>query len=63
MNIIKSMWEDLGVTEDYRFIYENVVKDIQSSMRKDFLDFELNNLKKFSDNLLVKNSYLLKNYF
>ena len=53
MNVIRSMWEDLGVTEGYRIIYENIVKDIDKRMRKDFLDFETTNLKKFSDNLLV----------
>lgn len=53
INMITSLWDDLGVTDFYRVIFESVLKDLDSNMKKDLLDHEMSSLKKFSDCLLV----------
>ena len=47
------MWEDLGVTDNYRQLYENIARELSDTLRKEFVDFEINTLKKFLDNLIV----------
>lgn len=54
INVISSLWDDLGVTDYYRVIFESLLKDLDSDMRKDLLDHEMFSLKKFSDCLLVR---------
>lgn len=51
MNIVQSMWDDLGVKDDYRTIFEQIAKELDESSRKEFFEFENSSLKKFSDNL------------
>jgi hypothetical protein len=46
------MWDDLGVTEDYRMIFDNIAKELEDNLRKEFFDFEISSLKRFSDNLI-----------
>jgi hypothetical protein len=53
INIIQSMWDELGVTEYYKTIYETISRQLNGELRKEFFDFEMNSLKRFSDNLLV----------
>lgn len=48
---IINYWDDLGVTEVYRNIFDNTLEGLEPSFKKDFLDFETNSLKKFSDHL------------
>ena len=54
INIIHSMWEDLGVTESYRNLYENIAKELDDIHRKEFIDYEIGILKRFLDNLNVR---------
>ena len=53
INVISSLWDDLGVTDYYRIIFESLMKDLDTQMKKEFLDHEMSSLKKFSDCLLV----------
>jgi phage tail sheath gpL-like len=50
---IRNLWDQLGVVENYRQIFENVVLDLDLSVRKDFLEFEINALNKFYEQLTV----------
>ncbi len=52
-NIIISLWEELGVTDSYMLIFENLSKEIDQLMRKDLFESEISSLKKFSDLLFV----------
>jgi hypothetical protein len=54
INIIHSMWDDLGVTESYRNLYESIARELDNVHRKEFIDYEIGLLKKFLDNLNVK---------
>lgn len=54
LNMIQTLWEDLGVTQTYRLIFESIILDLDDTMKKDLLDFEINSLKKFSECLLVR---------
>ena len=53
LNVIQSLWDDLGVTDNYRIIFESLSRFMDSKMKKDLFDYEMNALKKFSDCLLV----------
>ena len=50
---IKMLWEDLGVTDNYQIIFENLSRDIDPIMRQDLFEHENNSLGKFSELLLV----------
>jgi hypothetical protein len=50
---IKILWEDLGVTDNYQIIFENLSKDIDPIMKQDLYELENNLLKNFSELLLV----------
>ena len=52
--IMKQYWNDLGVTEDYKSYFEAYATEFQTKDRKDYFNFEINNLKKIHDNLSVK---------
>ena len=66
---IKMLWKDLGVTENYQIIFENLSKDIDHIMKQDLFELEINSLRKFSELLIVKKklitnfsiSFLIKN--
>ncbi len=49
MNIIQSMWDDLGVLENYRVIFRYICLELDPTARKGFLDFEQQSLKKIYD--------------
>jgi valyl-tRNA synthetase len=53
MATIRSLWEQLGVVDNYRQVFETVIHDLDISVRKDFLDFEIISLTRFHDQLLV----------
>ncbi len=53
MNVILSLWEDLGVTDYYKIIFDSLARDLDTNMKKYLLDNEMSSLKKFSDSLLV----------
>jgi len=53
INAISSLWDDLGVTDYYRVIFDSLLKNLDSNIKKDLLDHEMSSLKKFSDCLLV----------
>lgn len=50
---IKMLWDDLGVTDNYRVIFENLSKDIDPLMKQDLFEHENNSLGKFSELLIV----------
>ena len=49
LNLVHSIWDDLGVTEEYRQVFESIVKELDEQIRKELFEFEITNLKKFSD--------------
>ena len=53
LNIIQNMWEDLGLNQDYKNIFLNIVTDLDITTCKELLDFELGSLRKFADALSV----------
>lgn len=54
-NTIISLWEELGVTDNYKAIFDNLSKDIDPLMKKDLFESEINSLRKFSELLFVIN--------
>jgi len=56
-NTLISLWEDLGVTDNYKIIFESLSKDIDPLMRKDLYESEILFLRKFSELLFVKNVF------
>jgi hypothetical protein len=53
LNIVQSMWDDLGVTDGYKMLFESIARELEENLRKEFIDFEIGSLKRFSDNLMV----------
>lgn len=56
------MWDDLGVNNDYRAIFESVGKQLLSESRKEFFDYEISQLKRFSDNLMVNRQLTIETF-
>jgi hypothetical protein len=48
---VLALWEDLGVTESYRLIFDSIAQELDQSFRKDFFEFELNSLKELQEQL------------
>lgn len=61
-NIIHSMWDDLGVTDVFRNLYESIIRELDDNHRKEFIDFEIGTLKRFLDNLNVISLLRFRNY-
>lgn len=57
ISLIQSLWDDLGVNESYKIIFDALIRGLESSLRKEIMDFELSSLKKFSESLLVWLNY------
>ncbi len=51
LNLVHSIWDDLGVTEEYRKVFESIVKELDEQTRKELFEFEITSLKKFSNSL------------
>jgi hypothetical protein len=51
---INILWQDLGVTENYKLIFDSLSKDIDPIMKQDLFESELDSLGKFSELLIVK---------
>ena len=47
------MWDDLGVNVEYKNIFLSIAVDLDVSICKEFLDFEINSLTKYADSLTV----------
>lgn len=63
IGIIQSLWDDLGVTDTFKIIFENLCKDLDYKLKKDLLDNEISSLKKFSDALLVIKLFICLIFF
>jgi hypothetical protein len=53
MTSIKNLWEQLGVVDTYKQVFESVICDLDTNVRKDFLEFEISSLIKFHELLMV----------
>ena len=53
MNVIRILWDNLGVSEYYIHVFETVINDLESTIRRDFIEFEITCLKRVNDQLLV----------
>jgi len=51
---IPKLWDELQVTDEYKATFVNITLDLDYSIKKEFFNFELNNLTKFSELLTVK---------
>ncbi|MCQ2819408.1 MAG: protein regulator of cytokinesis family protein, partial [archaeon] len=51
-NLIQNMWDDLGVTNEYRNNFINETENLFGPEKKEYLDNELESLKKFRSNLI-----------
>ena len=49
LNIIQSIWDDLGVQENYRVIFQYISLELDAHSKKGFMEFELNSLNKLYD--------------
>ena len=50
---IKMLWDDLGVTDNYKLIFESLSKDIDPIMKQDLFEHEFASLRNFSELLIV----------
>lgn len=50
-SIIRALWEELAVTDNYKNVFENISSQLEKSYRENYWDFEILNLKKFKENL------------
>jgi hypothetical protein len=50
--LIKSLWNETGVTEAYRSVYENIACQLEPVYRNEYFDFEMNSLKKYKEKLV-----------
>lgn len=46
MSLIQSMWDELGVLENYRVIFRYICLELDHFQKKSFMEFELNSLRK-----------------
>jgi hypothetical protein len=61
MSIIQSIWDDLGVDPRYKLIFSRIAVQLDESLSKDFLEFELSSLRKYSGTLSVIISFIFLN--
>jgi len=54
VNIIQNMWNDLGVNNDFKNVFMNIAANLDSSICKEFFEFEISSLSKYANNLTVK---------
>ena len=52
LSILKNSWDDLGVTNEYRKLFMNHLKQVNEYEKIDIIKQEKNNLKRFRDALL-----------
>ena len=58
--LLHILWEDLGISLDYRILFENHVKKLNDNERKDVINLEKHNLKNFREILLKLNKEIRK---
>lgn len=51
---LKLLWDNLGVYDDYRNLFTNIADSLRDKSKAEFIQFEIDNLKKFEELLLVK---------
>ena len=49
---LQNSWDNLGITRDYRIAFLNHSDKLSPSRKKDFYNYEKNNLKRFREALL-----------
>jgi len=50
---LRALWSELGVTETFRSYFENIALELDANIRKEYLDFEMINLKKLKEQIQV----------
>lgn len=50
---LKGLWNELGVTETFKNYFENVAMELDTNIRREYVYFEVNNLKKLKEQLQV----------
>jgi hypothetical protein len=54
-NVVQTMWDDLGVTEDYRQIFDSIAIEMDDRLRKEFFETEVSSMMRLSENLTKLN--------
>lgn len=54
LNHLKILWGELGVTEIFRNYFEIICKELDSNLKKEYVDFELNSLRRLIEQIQVK---------
>ena len=52
LGLIQNMWDDLGVTKEYQNQFVKYLKNLNEEEKKEFFEFEKNNLKRLRECLL-----------
>lgn len=50
---LRALWNELGVTESFISNFENIAMELDTNIRKDYFNFELNNLNKLKEQIQV----------
>lgn len=58
LSAIHKLWNETGVTESYRNIFENIALDLDALVRDDYFKLEIASLKKFEEHLMVIETFL-----
>ncbi len=53
LNDLKTLWTELGIKDTYKNYFEYVVCELDNNVRKEYIDFEMNNLKKVKEQIQV----------
>lgn len=53
ISLIQNLWEDLGVQEQYKGLFETMARQLEGKARKEFLDYENQSLKRMREHLNV----------
>ena len=48
---IRTIWEEIGITEQYKFIFDSIINLISTREKSYFLEFELASLEKIYEDL------------
>jgi len=50
---LRLLWNEIGVTENFRIYFENIAMELDAAIRKEYIDFEMSNMKKLKEQIQV----------
>ncbi len=63
LHAIPKLWDSLGVTQEYKVHFVNVVMELDNAVREEFFEYEINNLTRIAENLKVRDALVLYLFF